>query len=78
MGILALNAEFENDIPRERQLDGIAKAKERGVRFDRKRELTDERGLPRSRPSGKRQCPKSYVQQGMHLAGTHYGKKLND
>src|SRR6478609_4677051 len=42
MGILALIAEFENDIRRERQLDGIAKAKERGVRFGRKRELTDE------------------------------------
>jgi DNA invertase Pin-like site-specific DNA recombinase len=36
MGILALIAEFENDIRRERQMDGIAKAKERGVRFGRK------------------------------------------
>jgi DNA invertase Pin-like site-specific DNA recombinase len=35
MGILALIAEFENDIRRERQMDGIAKAKERGVRFGR-------------------------------------------
>ena len=43
MGILALIAEFENDIPRERQMDGIAKAKDRGVKFGRKRELTDER-----------------------------------
>ena len=42
IGILALIAEFENDIRRERQMDGIAKAKERGVRFGRKRELTDE------------------------------------
>jgi len=42
MGILALIAEFENDIRRERQMDGIAKAKERGVRFGRKRELTPE------------------------------------
>ena len=42
MGILALIAEFENDIRRERQMDGIAKAHERGVRFGRKRELTDE------------------------------------
>ena len=33
MGILALIAEFENDIRRERQMDGIAKAKERGIRF---------------------------------------------
>ena len=43
MGILALIAEFENDIRRERQMDGIAKAKNRGVKFGRKRELTDER-----------------------------------
>jgi DNA invertase Pin-like site-specific DNA recombinase len=43
MGILALIAEFENDIRRERQMDGIAKAKERGVKFGRKRELTDDR-----------------------------------
>jgi DNA invertase Pin-like site-specific DNA recombinase len=42
MGILALIAEFENDIRRERQMDGIAKATERGVRFGRKRELTDD------------------------------------
>lgn len=39
VGILALIAEFENDIRRERQMDGIAKAKERGVKFGRKREL---------------------------------------
>jgi len=36
MGLLALIAEFENDIRRERQMDGIAKAHERGVRFGRK------------------------------------------
>ena len=36
MGILALIAEFENDIRRERQMDGIAKARERGVRVGRK------------------------------------------
>jgi DNA invertase Pin-like site-specific DNA recombinase len=36
MGILALIAEFENDIRRERQVDGIAKARDRGVRFGRK------------------------------------------
>ncbi|MGI8853092.1 MAG: helix-turn-helix domain-containing protein [Methyloceanibacter sp.] len=36
MGILALIAEFENDIRRERQMDGIKKARERGVRFGRK------------------------------------------
>src|SRR5215831_16010487 len=43
MGILALIAEFENDIRRERQMDGIAKAKERGVHFGRKLELTAEK-----------------------------------
>jgi DNA invertase Pin-like site-specific DNA recombinase len=32
MGILALIAEFENDIRREGQMDGIAKAKERRAR----------------------------------------------
>ena len=43
MGILALIAEFENDIRRERQMDGIAKAKHKGVKFGRKRELTEDR-----------------------------------
>ncbi len=43
MGILALSAEFENDIRRERQIDGITKAKERGVKFGRTRELTNEK-----------------------------------
>lgn len=36
MGILALIAEFENDIRRERQMDGIKNAHDRGVRFGRK------------------------------------------
>ena len=44
MGILALIAEFENDIRRERQMDGIAKAKAQGVKFGLKREVTPERG----------------------------------
>ena len=35
-------AEFENDIRKERQLDGIAKAKERGVRFAVESKLTAE------------------------------------
>jgi DNA invertase Pin-like site-specific DNA recombinase len=42
MGILALIAEFENDIRRERQMDGIAKAKGRGVKFGRKLQLLPE------------------------------------
>ena len=40
MGILALIAEFENDIRRERQQDGINKAKAEGVRFGPKPQLT--------------------------------------
>ncbi len=42
MGILALIAEFENDIRRERQQDGINKAKADGVRFGPKPLLTAE------------------------------------
>ena len=42
MGILALIAEFENDIRRERQMDGIKNARERGTRFGRKPLLVDE------------------------------------
>jgi DNA invertase Pin-like site-specific DNA recombinase len=40
MGILALIAEFENDIRRERQQDGINRAKAEGVRFGPKPILT--------------------------------------
>jgi DNA invertase Pin-like site-specific DNA recombinase len=40
MGILALIAEFENDIRRERQTDGIKRAKEQGKKFGRKPVLT--------------------------------------
>ena len=42
MGILALIAEFENDIRRERQQDGINQAKADGVRFGPKPLLTTE------------------------------------
>ena len=42
MGILALIAEFENDIRRERQMDGIKKAREQGIRFGRKPILVPE------------------------------------
>jgi DNA invertase Pin-like site-specific DNA recombinase len=55
MGILALIAEFENDIRRERQMDGIAKAKDRGVRFGRKPLLVAEtiRKVRKLRKAGK-------------------------
>jgi DNA invertase Pin-like site-specific DNA recombinase len=42
VGILALIAEFENDIRWERQMDGIKKARERGTCFGRKPLLVDE------------------------------------
>jgi DNA invertase Pin-like site-specific DNA recombinase len=42
LGILALIAEFEADIRKERQLEGIAKAKERGVSFGRQPKLSNE------------------------------------
>jgi DNA invertase Pin-like site-specific DNA recombinase len=41
LGILALIAEFENDIRKERQMDGIAKAKAQGVKFGRKVKVTE-------------------------------------
>ena len=40
--ILASIAEFETELRKERQLDGIAKAKENGVHFGRKAKLTDD------------------------------------
>ena len=39
--MLASIAEFETEIRRERQLEGIEKAKEKGVQFGRKAKLTD-------------------------------------
>lgn len=40
--MLGAIAEFENDIRRERQADGISKAKENGVRFGAKAKLSDQ------------------------------------
>ena len=40
--MLGVIGEFENEIRRERQLDGIRKSKERGVQFGRKPKLTKE------------------------------------
>ena len=55
MGVLALIAEFENDIRRERQMDGIKKARERGTRFGRKPLLIAEtiRQIRKLRKAGK-------------------------
>jgi DNA invertase Pin-like site-specific DNA recombinase len=41
LGILALIAEFETDIRKERQLEGIAKAKREGVVFGRQPKLSN-------------------------------------
>ncbi|WP_448555759.1 recombinase family protein [Thalassotalea montiporae] len=43
--LLASIAEFENEIRKERQLDGIEAAKAKGVQFGRKAKLTDEQLL---------------------------------
>jgi DNA invertase Pin-like site-specific DNA recombinase len=40
--MLGVIAEFENDLRKERQLEGIKKAKEKGVRFGVKKKLSDE------------------------------------
>ena len=40
--MLGAIAQFETEIRAERQMDGIAKAKERGVHFGRKKKLTPE------------------------------------
>jgi len=40
--ILASIAEFETELRKERQMDGIAKAKQNGVHFGRKAKLTDD------------------------------------
>ena len=40
--VLASIAEFESELRKERQMDGIARAKELGVQFGRKAKLSDE------------------------------------
>ncbi len=45
LGLLAVIAEFEADIRKERQMEGIAKAKARGVAFGRTAKLSDEQAL---------------------------------
>ena len=40
--ILASIAEFETELRKERQMEGIAKAKQNGVQFGRKAKLTDD------------------------------------
>lgn len=42
LGMLAVFAEFETNIRKERQMDGIAKAKAKGTKFGRKAALTPE------------------------------------
>ena len=39
--MLGAIAQFETEIRAERQMDGIQKAKERGIEFGRKKKLTD-------------------------------------
>ena len=52
--MLGTIAQFETEIRTERQMDGIQKAKERGVNFGRKKRLTQEQSdqLRRRRKQG--------------------------
>ena len=52
--VLASIAEFETEIRKERQMEGIARAKEKGVRFGRKSKLQEEEieALRRERKNG--------------------------
>lgn len=59
LGLLAVIAEFEADIRKERQVEGIKKAKDRGVAFGRTAKLSGqqvselrERGATGSRSDG--------------------------
>jgi DNA invertase Pin-like site-specific DNA recombinase len=45
IGMLGTMAEFENDIRKERQAEGIKSALRRGVKFGAKRKMTDEQVL---------------------------------
>jgi DNA invertase Pin-like site-specific DNA recombinase len=82
MGILTLIAEFENDIRRERQMDGIRKARERGTRFGRKPLLVSrddqaseeaEEGLQ----DGARDHASNGPQQGKRVLGTWSGRSIS-
>jgi len=52
--MLGAIAQFETEIRAERQMDGIRKARERGVAFGRKKRLTPQQqdGLRRQRQQG--------------------------
>ena len=52
--MLGAIAQFETEIRAERQMDGIQKAKDRGVRFGRKKQLTEQQAaeLRRRREQG--------------------------
>ncbi|MHC5655043.1 recombinase family protein [Stappia sp. ICDLI1TA098] len=52
LGMLAVFAQFETDIRRERQMDGIAKAREKGVKFGRKPALSPDQQAEANRLRG--------------------------
>ena len=54
--VLASIAEFETEIRKERQMEGIARAIEKGVQFGRKAKLTDDQlvELKQEREQGKK------------------------
>ena len=75
VGILALIAEFENDIRRKRQQDGINKAKAEGVRFGPKPLLTEQvvgkiKRLRAEETHGARDHAPQETLQGIRLPGS--------
>lgn len=72
IGILALIAEFENDIRKERQMEGIAKAKARGTKFGRKKQLTEDTitSIATMRAEGKT-VPEIMVTTGLSKASVY-------
>jgi DNA invertase Pin-like site-specific DNA recombinase len=72
LGMLAVFAEFETNIRRERQLDGIAKAKATGVRFGRKRLVTDHLSseIKAARDAGKT-VPQIMKERGLSRASVY-------
>ena len=72
LGVLALIAEFENDIRRERQMDGIKKARDSGVRFGRRPLLVPQtvRQVRKLRKAGKT-VPEIMLQTSLSKASVY-------
>lgn len=85
LGILGLVAEFENDLRRERQLEGIAKAREAGIYRGKPRRLdpgTVRAAVAEHGSYGKAakalRCSKASVGRIMRESATEEGAPIND